>query len=230
MHDTTTLSLSCSVVEFAKLGVTPEDAGKILTESSFYMEKVFNKINLDGYSEEQKSILKVILVRLFVSREGNRCDEYTDSLILSIKSVELIAGVNDTYPIELSLILCSRAINKYVDFVFLLMLTESFSFDIYSRLISVGRNEIRKSIGASLSIYEKISGGTISLMLFASILEDAINSTITPVIESISRDATLRQHFILEPEQLLIPLSTHVAEKVRGAIYLSDALIKVANK
>ena len=67
-------------------------------------------------------------------------------------------------------------------------------------------------------------------MLFASVLEDAINSTITPVIESISYDSTLRQHFILEPEQLLIPLSIHVAEKVKGAIYLSDALIKVANK
>lgn len=230
MYDTTTLSLSCSVAELAKHGVTPSEAGKILTDANFYMEKVMSELTLDNYDDDQIIILKSLLVRLFVVDEKNRNDGYVKELVDSFKTTNLVIGHNQTFPVELSITLCARAINKYSDFVFLLMLSESLNVETYNRLLKVGSEEIRKAIGASLSIFEKISGGTVSLMLFSSVLEDALNSTITPVIESIANDSTLRQHFILEPDQLLVPLTMHVAEKVKGAIYLSDALIKVASK
>lgn len=225
-----TLNLTFALTELIRQGVSHDEAAKILTESNFYMEKVFDSLDVRNFSDTQSIMLRTMLTRLFISNEDFRTEEFSAQLSDSLKVNDIIIGHNKTFPKEVSITLCARAINKYMDFVFLLMLTESLSYDNYHALLKAGDEEIKKAIGSSLIIFEKISGGTISEMLFASILEDAINTSITPVLESISNNPKLRQHFIMEPRQLLVPVSAHVAEKVRNAVYLSDAIIKVASK
>ncbi|MCY9865132.1 hypothetical protein OTK49_21670 [Vibrio coralliirubri] len=225
-----TLSLTFAITELARQGVSPEDAEKLLTESNYYMEKVFDSLDTTSYSEDQSAVMRILLTRMFLAAPKLRNDINCGELISSIKSSELLVGHTKLFPKELSLTVCARAMNKYNDFVFLLMLNEAFNYDTYHRLIQVGNDEIKKALGASLAIFEKIAGGNISVILFSSILEDAISTSINPVIDSISKDSTLRQHFIMEPRQLLVPITAHVAEKVKNAVYLSDALVKVATK
>lgn len=228
--DNITLSLTFAITELAKQGVSPEDAEKLLTESNYYMEKVFDSLETTDFTDEQKSVLRVLLTRMFLAAPKLRNDASCHELVSSIKANEMLTGHTKLFPTELALTICARAMNKYNDFVFLLMLNEAFNYDTYHRLIQVGNDEIKKALGASLSIFEKIAGGNISVILFSSILEDAISTSVNPVIESISKDSVLRQHFIMEPRQLLVPITAHVAEKVKNAVYLSDALVKVAAK
>lgn len=225
-----TLNLTFALTELIRQGVTHDEAAKILTESNFYMEKVFDSLDVSSFSDSQSVILRTMLTRLFISSEDFRTEEFSSKIADSLKVNDVLIGHNKTFPREVALTLCARAINKYIDFAFLLMLTESLSYENYNDLLKAGDEEIKKAISSSLTIFEKIAGGTVSELLFASILEDAINTSITPVLESISKDSKLRQHFIMEPRQLLVPISAHVAEKVKNAVYLSDALIKVAVK
>ncbi|ELP5898575.1 hypothetical protein QTV49_000449 [Vibrio vulnificus] len=225
-----TLNLTFALTELMRLGVNHDEAAKILNESNFYMEKVFDSLDVKSFSDSQSAILRTMLTRFFISSKEFRTEEFSSKIVDSLKVNDVLIGHNKIFPREVALTLCVRAINKYKDFVFLLMLTETLSYENYNALVKAGDEEIKKAISSSLKIFEKIAGGTISEILFASILEDAINTSITPVLESISKDSKLRQHFIIEPRQLLVPISAHVAEKVKNAIYFSDALIKVATK
>jgi hypothetical protein len=230
MNNTNTLTITYALTELLRQEVSKEDAAKIMTEACYCMEKIVDGLDNSGLSEEQVAIAKAMILRMLISNEKYRNDEYCAEFIELMKTNDLLFGHNKTFPTEVSITMTARAVNKYNDFIFFLMLSEGLTYETYHSLVAVGKEEIHRSVASALSIYEKVADGNISMFLFSSILEDALSTSVTPVLEGISKSSKLRQHFIVDPRQVLVPISAHVTEKVKNSIYLADALIKTGTK
>ncbi len=230
--DTSVLNLSYSLLELIKKGCSQAEAATILQESVKYKDRVLGVLGSDKEIDiETLGVLNMILTRFFLTTDNYRSEEKCDELIKYLAIEQSLYQKDDFYNPELiALTSCCRAHNKYHDFVFQMMLTESLTYETYKRILNAGYDEIRSAVSKSLSIFDKVSSRGVTVILFSSLLEDAINTTINPVLKSIATNETLRKNFIVEPTLLLQPISLNVVDKIKNSLYLSDAIIKISKK
>ncbi|MGR5558266.1 hypothetical protein ACQKQC_18510 [Vibrio fortis] len=229
MNSKTQLPLSFTVYELIKNGLTPEQA---LTEmrsvKTVIEEHVQSTGDYDRLTNEQQLVAQMMLSRvLFALPEEKRKPALKWLIESKVDLDESVTTVRTVPSVLVSTILC-RAFHKYEDFALQLMLLDGLSVDKYNALLLDVKNHQLELMGACMSVYSENKPNELDLIMFCSLLEDILVTTLTPLFETVVSSTRVRRRFVEDTKQLLGVLHNQVLEKLKGSLMLSSELISLS--
>ena len=132
---------------------------------------------------------------------------------------------------ELTVTTLCRAMSKFSDFAYGLVIYSDISLDKYDEIIdNSNKIFVEFILRASLKLKSmRKNNGNVSSILFFSMLEDVLSSTLNPLIEAISNDAVLRKQFVNNSHVTLQTIRVHLNKKFNNTMLLADELLQLSN-
>ena len=210
-------------------GFTDEDALDCISE----VGRVLKGLDEKGFFKEFKKA-DLSSVRGLVSRNVMINNLSVDDVVsLYKKSISAIKVNKDQFisgdiNALVATTLC-RAMGKYSDFVYGLVVYGDIDLDKYGEICDSANKVFVEFISRSVGTFEKIKArdNSVSTYLFLSIVEDIIASTINPLILAISDDVVLRKQFVNKSNSTLQSIRIHLNKKFNHSILLAFELMNV---
>ncbi|UKA04726.1 hypothetical protein [Photobacterium damselae] len=128
---------------------------------------------------------------------------------------------------ELAITTLCRAMSKFSDFVYSLIVYGDVDLNKYDQIVDSSHEVFVEFIARSLAVFQKMKKNDpkTSGFLFLSLVEDILASTLNPLIEAISNDAVLRKQFVSNSHATLQTLRVHLNKKFNNTILLANELL-----
>ncbi|ELP6119028.1 TPA: hypothetical protein I7730_16370 [Vibrio vulnificus] len=229
MNLNTQLPLAFTVYELIKNGLTPAQALTEMKSVKAVIEKhVQSTGDYDQLSNEEQLVAQMMLSRALFSLPAEKRKPVLKWLIESKNDLdESWTNIKSVPSVLVSTTLC-RAFHKFDDFVLQLVLLDGLSMDRYNTLLQDVKNHQFELMRSCMSVYSENGSGELDLIMFCSLLEDILVTTLTPLFETVVNSTRVRRRFIEDTNQLLDVLHNQVLEKLKGSLMLSSELISLS--
>lgn len=212
--------------------LSKSDASSSLTKMCDVMKKLDDNGFFKKFSVNDRDTARAI-----VSRAAMVNNLTAESVVAWYKAgVDAVTEQNTYVPTanfnELAITTLCRAMSKFSDFAYSLVVYGDMYLDKYDEIVDNSNKVFVEFIARSSSVFKKIKANDqkASSLMFLSLIEDILASTLNPLIEAISNDAVLRKQFVNNSQATLQTIRVHLNKKFNNTILLANELLELSKQ